>query len=296
MLFKLLFKIKIFLNFKMEKYNSLDYSKKRKKYHYKVLDNFKKELMKQLYKDLFELNKDLYTKENITYEFFLFEFYSLVEQNIDFDNPDYPGLLFKINDIIKEKILANKQNREMNEEVEDLYQNAEWDLIEKYKTSLEMEQKMNERKEKVEKMKKYNDELTQQIELNKILKNKNNIENEQKIEKQDKYLLDEKVAKKELQEMKIKESKDKDINKKEKEKEENFDYNNLEGMDKDEMITMMVNKIMNEKRAQKIDNILNGIKSKYYNEEKEFIMPDIKYDQKKVDQIIEKEMQKYQDI
>ena len=278
----------------MNNFNQFENIDNKKKYHYKVLDNFKKELMKQLYKDLLELNKDLYTKENITYEFFLFEFYSLVEQNIDFDNPDYPGLLFKINDIIKEKILTNKQNRELNEEVEDLYQNAEWDLIEKYKTSLEIEQKFNEKKEKIEKMKKYNDELTQQIELNKILKNKNNIENEQKIEKQDKYLLDEKVAKKELQEIKIKEVKDKNINKKEKEEVLNCD--NLKEMDKDKIITMIVNKIMNEKRAQKIDSILNGIKSKYYNEEKKFIMPDIKYDQKKIDLILEKEIQKYQDI
>ena len=279
----------------MNKTNNLDYSKKRKQYHYKTLENFKKELMKQLYKDLLDLNKDLYTKENITFEFFLFEFYSLVEQNIDFDNPDYPGLLFKINDIIKEKILSNKQNKELIEEVEDLYQNAEWELIEKYRTSLEMEQKFKERKEKIEKMKKYNDQLTQQIELNKILKNKNNIENEKKIEKQDKYLLDEKIAKKELQEIKIKESNEKNNYKNENEnkKEENFDYNN---MDRDEMITMMVNKIMEEKRAQNINNISNGIKSKYYNEEKEYLMPDIKYDQKKVDQIIEKEMKKYQYI
>ena len=143
-------------------------------------------------------------------------------------------------------------------------------------------------------MKKYNDELTQQIELNKKLKNKKNIEEEQKIEKQDKYLLDEKVAKKELQEIKIKEVKDKNINKKEKEEVLNCD--NLKEMDKDKIITMIVNKIMNEKRAQKIDSILNGIKSKYYNEEKEFIMPDIKYDQKKIDLILEKEIQKYQDI
>ena len=278
----------------MKKSINLDYSKKRNQYHYKVLDNFKKELMKQLYKDLLELNKHLYIKENITYEFFLFEYYYTIEQNIDFNNPDYPGLLFKINDIIKEKILTNKQNRELNEEVEDLYQNAEWDLIEKYKTSLEIEQKFNEKKEKIEKMKKYNDELTQQIELNKKLKNNKNIEEEQKIEKQDKYLLDEKVAKKELQEIKIKEVKDKNINKKEKEEVLNCD--NLKEMDKDKIITMIVNKIMNENRAQKIDSILNGIKSKYYNEEKEFIMPDIKYDQKKIDLILEKEIQKYQDI
>lgn len=285
----------------MNDFNHLINTKKKKKkqYQYKVLDNFKKELIKQLYHDLFNLNKDLYTKENITYELFLYEYYSIIDQNIDFDNPDYSGLLYKINDIIKQNILINKQNRELNEEIEDMYQNAEWELINKYKSSLEMEKNLEERREKIEKMKKYNDELTKQIEFNKRLKNKN-IENEQKIEKQDKYLLDEKVAKKEIQEIKIKQCQDQDKNNIENhednlKKDEDIDYI-LKGKDKDEIITMMVNKIMKEKRAQKIDNILNGIKSKYYKEESQYIMPDIKYDQKKVDEILEKELLKYQDI
>ena len=285
----------------MNDFNHLINTKKKKKKQYqnKVLDNFKKELIKQLYHDLFNLNKDLYTKENITYELFLYEYYSIIDQNIDFDNPDYSGLLYKINDIIKQNILINKQNRELNEEIEDMYQNAEWELINKYKSSLEMEKNLEERREKIEKMKKYNDELTKQIEFNKRLKNKN-IENEQKIEKQDKYLLDEKVAKKEIQEIKIKQCQDQDKNNIENhednlKKDEDIDYI-LKGKDKDEIITMMVNKIMKEKRAQKIDNILNGIKSKYYKEESQYIMPDIKYDQKKVDEILEKELLKYQDI
>ena len=283
----------------MEKNEFQNYLNK-KQYHYKVLDKFKKELMKQLYKDLLNLNKDLYTKENITYEFFLYEYYSLVEQNIDFDNPDYPGLLYKINDIIKERTLVSKKNREMNEEIEDLYKNEEWELIHKYKLSLEMERKLEERRAKIEKMQKYNEELTKQIEMNKKLKNKNNSEIEQKIGKEDKYLLDENVAKKELQEIKIKESKEKNNNNNEKEEKEekvdNIDYSIYKGKDRDEIITMMVNQIMNKKRSQIIDSLLNGIKSKYYNEEKEFIMPEIKYDQKKVDEILDKEMQKYQDI
>ena len=150
----------------MEKNEFQNYLNK-KQYHYKVLDKFKKELMKQLYKDLLNLNKDLYTKENITYEFFLYEYYSLVEQNIDFDNPDYTGLLYKINEIIKERTLVSKKNREMNEEIEDLYKNEEWELIHKYKLSLEMERKLEERKAKIDKIQKYNEELTKQIDMNK---------------------------------------------------------------------------------------------------------------------------------
>ena len=161
-------------------------------------------------------------------------------------------------------------------------------------------------------MKKYNDELTAQIELNKKLKKKN-IKEEQNVEKQDQYLLDENEAKKELQEIRIKQGQEKeeeqiynindndndndnlDMNKSDKE-EENIDFKLLSEKDRDEMITAMVDKIMKEKRAQKIDNILNGLKSKYNIEEKNYKMPEIKYEQKKIDEILYKEMLKYQDI
>ena len=99
-------------------------------------------------------------------------------------------------------------------------------------------------------------------------------------------MLDENVAKKELQEIKIKENKEKKNNKNEKEKKEekvnDIDYSIYKGKDRDKIIIMMVNQIMNKKRAQKINSILNGIKIKYYNEEKEFIMPEIKYALKKL--------------
>ena len=285
---------------------------KQKIYHYKLLDNFKKELIKKLYQDLFKLNRDLFINENITYEFFLFQYYATIDQHIDFNKPDYPGLVSELNEIIKKKTLANKQNKELNEEIEDLYENAEWELIHKYKSSLEMEKLLDEKKIKKEKMKKYNDELTAQIELNKKLKKKN-IKEEQNVEKQDQYLLDENEAKKELQEIRIKQGQEKeeeqiynindndndndnlDMNKSDKE-EENIDFKLLSEKDRDEMITAMVDKIMKEKRAQKIDNILNGLKSKYNIEEKNYKMPEIKYEQKKIDEILYKEMLKYQDI
>ena len=283
---------------------------KQKIYHYKLLDNFKKELIKKLYQDLFKLNKDLFINENITYEFFLFQYYAIIDQHIDFNKPDYPGLVSELNEIIKKKTLANKQSKELNEEIEDLYKNAEWELIHKYKSSLEMEKLLDEKKIKKEKMKKYNDELTAQIELNKKLKKKN-VKEEQNVEKQDQYLLDENVAKKELQEIRINQGQEKeeekifnindnannnlDINKSKKE-EENINFKLLSEKDRDEMITAMVDKIMKEKRAQKIDNILNGLKNKYNIEEKNYKMPEIKYEQKKIDEILYKEMLKYQDI
>ena len=271
--------------------------KQKRKNNIKILENFKKELVKQLYKDLFQLNKDLYINEEITYEFFLFHYYSIIEENINFSKPDYPGLVDKMNSIITKNILNNKQNKEKNKEIEELYKNNEWELINKYKSSLEMEKKLKEKKEREEKIKKYNEELNKQIEYSKMLKNKNI-----KVNKEDKYLLDEKEAKKELMEIKINQSKDKhiendkniNINNKE---EENIGKDNLEEyIDKDEIISKMVEKIMKQKREEKIDSILNGMRSKNFIEQKEYTMPEIKYDPKKIDELINKEMLKYQDI
>ena len=271
--------------------------KQKHKNNYKILENFKKELVKQLYKDLFKLNKDLYINEDITYEFFLFHYYSIKEENINFSKPDYPGLVEKMNSIITQNILNNKQNKEKNKEIEELYENNEWDLINKYKSSLEMEKKLKEKKEREEKIKKYNEELNKQIENNKMLKNKNI-----KVNKEDKYLLDEKEAKKELMEIKIDKSKDKLIEndkniKRNIQEEEKINMNILEeNIDKDEIISKMVDKIMKQKREEKIDSILNGMRSKNFIEQKEYIMPEIKYDPKKIDELIKKEMLKYQDI
>ena len=271
--------------------------KQKHKNNYKILENFKKELVKQLYKDLFKLNKDLYINEDITYEFFLFHYYSIIEENINFSKPDYPGLVDKMNSIITQNILNNKQNKEKNKEIEELYENNEWELINKYKSSLETEKKLKEKKEREEKIKKYNEELNKQIENNKMLKNKNI-----KVNKEDKYLLDEKEAKKELMEIKIDKSKDKLIEndkniKRNIQEEEKINMNILEeNIDKDEIINKMVDKIMKQKREEKIDSILNGMRSKNFIEQKEYIMPEIKYDPKKIDELIKKEMLKYQDI
>ena len=256
---------------------------------YKILQNFKKELIKQLYKDLFNLNKDLYINEDITYEFFLYNYYDIIEENINFEKPDYQDLLNKLNSIIKKSILFNKQNKKKNKEIEYLYQNSEWELINKYKSSLEMELKMEERKKDLEKKKKYSEELKKQIEENKIINNKN-----LELKKEEQYLLNENETKKELQEIKIKKSQENinvnDINIKN-------DYIEIkESVNRDELITKMVDRIINQKKEQKIDKILNGINSKYNVEQKQYTMPELKYDQKKIDDIIYKELKNYQDI
>lgn len=249
--------------------------------HYKTLDNFKKELIKQLYNDLYKLNNAFYTKENITYENFLFEYYKAIDNSLDFDNPDYPGLVLKMDDYIKKDIEAKKQKMEKEKEIENLYQNCEWELIRKYKNELANDKNNQEKLEKQKKMQKYSNDLTKQIEEKKKL---NQIINDITIEKEDKYLLNEEVAKKELQEIKIEES--------HKNEEDEVNVN----MDKDDMITIMVNKIMKKKKAEKIDSLLNGMKSNTYKDNKIYTLPEIKYDQAKIDQILLKEMEKYQNI
>ena len=85
-------------------------SKQRKNNNnYKILENFKKELIKQLYRDIYNLNKDLFIKEEITYELFLFLYYNLIDKNINLNNPDYPGLVEKLNSIIKNNIIKIKK-------------------------------------------------------------------------------------------------------------------------------------------------------------------------------------------
>ena len=140
-------------------------------------------------------------------------------------------------------------------------------------------------------MQKYQDELNKQIELNKILKNK--LDENVLINKEDNYLLNFSEAKKELQQIKIEKLNDKEID----DKINEININNIdEYMDKDELITKMVDKIIKKKKEEKIDNILNGIKSNYYLENEDFIKPEIKYDKKNIDDLINKEMLKYQDI
>ena len=262
----------------------------------KTLEYFKKELIKQLYKDLFNLNKDLFINEEITYEFFLFNYYSLVDENINFDKPDYSGLVNKMNSIISKNILNNKINKEKNKEIEELYRNNEWELINKYKSSIEIEEKLKERKDKKEKIKKYNEDLNKQIEYNKILKNKNI-----QLKKEDQYLLNENEAKKELQEIKINKSKYEDKNLKKTSNKITSEVNNNindtnEILDKDDMISKIVDRIVSKKREEKIDKILNGIRSKYYLEKKDFVEAKINNQQNIIDKIISKEIYGYQDI
>ena len=152
-----------------------------------------------------------------------------------------------------------------------------------------MELKMEERKKDLVKKKKYSEELKNQIEENKIINNKN-----LELKKEEQYLLNENETKKELQEIKIKKSQENinvnDINIKN-------DYIEIkEGVNRDELITKMVDRIINQKKEQKIDKILNGINSKYNLEQKQYTMPELKYDQKKIDDIIYKELKNYQDI
>ena len=136
----------------------------------KELENLNKNLIKKLYADLFQMNVDLYQEHDFTFENFLFGFYKEIENNLDFNNPNYNQLLQKMDLKIKAKF---------NE----------------YKKALFEEEKRKLKEEKEKKTKEYFNELDNQINIKKnfidpIEKKKNEIydydlkEENQKLENQ----------------------------------------------------------------------------------------------------------------
>ena len=75
----------------------------------KELENLNKNLIKKLYADLFQMNADLYHEYDFTFETFLYDYYKEIENNLDFDNPNYEQLLKKLDLKIKAKF--NEENK-----------------------------------------------------------------------------------------------------------------------------------------------------------------------------------------
>ena len=67
------------------------------------LDNLNRNLMKKVYADLYTKNVGLYQEKNLTFENFLFHFYTGFESLIDFENPNYKLLLDRMDLIVKSK-------------------------------------------------------------------------------------------------------------------------------------------------------------------------------------------------
>ena len=167
------------------------------------LDNLNRNLMKKVYADLYTKNVALYQEKNLTFENFLFHFYTDFESLIDFENPNYKLLLDRMDLIVKSKfdrenrLNSGKNRNELLKELNYLSQEDEWALIERYKKAKFDEEEERKKKEKIENHKKYLKDLDEDI-----IKKKNYVNPIEK-KKDEIYLYDQKEKEKKLEEIKI---------------------------------------------------------------------------------------------
>ena len=167
------------------------------------LDNLNRNLMKKVYADLYTKNVVLYQEKNLTFENFLFHFYTDFESLIDFENPNYKLLLDRMDLIVKSKfdrenrLNSGKNRNEIIKELNYLSQEDEWALIDRYQKAKFDEEEENKKRMKKENHKKYLKDLDDDI-----IRKKNYIDPIQK-KKNDIYLYDEKEKEKQLEEIKI---------------------------------------------------------------------------------------------
>jgi len=170
---------------------------------FRDLDNLNRNLMKKVYADLYTRNVQLYREKNLTFENFLFHFYSDFEALKDFENPNYKLLLERMDLIVKSKfdrenrLNSGKNKKELIKELNYLSQEDEWALIERYQRAKFDEEEENKKKEKILNHKKYLNDLNKDI-----IRKKNYIDPVQK-KKNEIYLYDEKEAAKKLEQTKI---------------------------------------------------------------------------------------------
>ena len=170
---------------------------------FRDLDNLNRNLMKKVYADLYTRNVQLYQEKNLTFENFLFHFYSDFEALKDFENPNYKLLLERMDLIVKSKfdrenrLNSGKNKKELIKELNYLSQADEWALIERYQRARFDEEEENKKKEKILNHKKYLNDLNEDI-----IRKKNYIDPVQK-KKNEIYLYDEKEAAKKLEQTKI---------------------------------------------------------------------------------------------
>ena len=170
---------------------------------FRDLDNLNRNLMKKVYADLYTRNVQLYQEKNLTFENFLFHFYSDFEALKDFENPNYKLLLERMDLIVKSKfdrenrLNSGKNKKELIKELNYLSQEDEWALIERYQRAKFDEEEENKKKEKILNHKKYLKDLNEDI-----IRKKNYIDPVQK-KKNEIYLYDEKEAAKKLEQTKI---------------------------------------------------------------------------------------------
>lgn len=169
----------------------------------KEIDNLNRNLMKKLYADLFVRNADLYQQKSLTFENFLFHFYKDFENMLDFESPNYPLLLDRMDLLVKSKVeleadINSLQNpRHLAQAFNKLSQDDEWALIDKYQKELYLKEQEAQKKAEEDKKKTYLEDLDRQIKDRKAYKDPV----EQR--KSDMYLYDEKENKAKIERAKL---------------------------------------------------------------------------------------------
>lgn len=275
-------------NQQMQQNQQIEHQKKMEAQETEI-ENLNKNLVKKLYRDLFMANADLYLKKNLTFENYLFYFYKDILGMIDYSNPNYNQLYQKLDLKIKayfeaqNKITPDLNRNEVAKELNKLSQEDEWALISKYQVEKYKQQQLNEIKQKREKTEKYLKELHQQI------SDKNNYKDKQSELKDNIYTYDDKMQTDKLQKLKVENQikidnlrrnnfnsnyiNDSALNQIEDSNlsltQDNKDLisfkirflENLENEDEN-IRSQLVDQIINEKKIEKIENILKATKYK----------------------------------
>lgn len=169
----------------------------------KEIDNLNRNLMKKLYADLFVRNADLYQQKSLTFENFLFHFYKDFENMLDFESPNYPLLLDRMDLLVKSKVeleadINSLQNpRHLVQAFNKLSQDDEWALIDKYQKELYLKEQEAQKKAEEDKKKTYLEDLDRQI------KDKKAYKDPVEQRKSDMYSYDEKENKAKIERAKL---------------------------------------------------------------------------------------------
>ena len=187
-------------------YNPINYTIREKKEEQRArnLEILHRDLMKKIYYDLYTRNIELYQDNNLTFENFLFYFSQVFDSLLDFDDPDYKLLLYRMDLVVKSKFDNDKNKMdhiknklELNKDLNYLAHEDGWTLIEKYKNALYDEGQAKLKKLNELKYKKYINDLNKQI-----LEKKYYVDPVAK-KKDEIYLFNEIEKKKQLDELKL---------------------------------------------------------------------------------------------
>ena len=151
-------------------------------------------LLRKLYVDLFISLPNTFKENNLSFENFVYQFgqkiHDICEVEQNDKNNSYDNLLKEVNILILKKYplypdLTKFNKRELKKYFYDLGVNEDWALIQRYQEEMDKLEERQRLKNIAQSMKDYYNDLNQQIETKKIIK-----ENEEKNKKKEKNKID----------------------------------------------------------------------------------------------------------